>query len=108
MLPGHCDRDLVETDRVVEHQLVQRLFPESRLRRSMSHRLRVWPRAVEAREVTGPEEVLQADLGHATKSAFFLHLEREEHLTLHELGRLPRENDVGFEDAGRWASPVVL
>src|SRR6266849_9544187 len=60
-----CDRNLVQVDRVVEDQLMERLFPESRLCRSMSHRLGVWPRAVEPGEVAGPKEIREADFGHA-------------------------------------------
>jgi hypothetical protein len=52
-----CDRNLVQVHSVFEDQLVERLIPESRLHRSMSHRLGVRPGAVHTGEVTGPEEV---------------------------------------------------
>src|SRR5260370_37937923 len=83
-----CDRDLVEGHGVFKDQLVESLLPESRLRRGMSHRLAVWPGAVETREIAGPEGVTEADFGHPPKTALFLNLEREENLTLDELARL--------------------
>ncbi len=56
-LSRRCHRDLVEAHRVFEDQLVERRFPECRFSRSMSHRLGVRPRAVETREVAGPQKV---------------------------------------------------
>src|SRR5271167_184811 len=82
------DRDFVEAHRVFEDQLVERRFPESRLRRSVSHRLGMRPWAVETREVAGPQEVAQANFGHAPETALLFYLEREEDLALDELGRL--------------------
>src|SRR5882672_5781000 len=66
----------------------------------MSHRLGVWPGAVKTGEVTGPQEVPQTNLRHAPKTPLFLDLEREEDLTLHELGWLVRKQDVGLKDPG--------
>jgi len=61
------DRDLVEFGGVVEDQLVEGRFAERRLAGSVAHRLRIGPRAVEAGEVAGPQEVLVADLGTRRK-----------------------------------------
>src|ERR1700736_22299 len=88
------DRDLVEAHGVFKDQLVESLLPESRLRRGVSHRLGVWPGAVETREVARPEEVTQTDFGHAPETALFLDLEREENLALDELARLVGQRDV--------------
>ena len=74
----------------------------------MAHRFGVGPGAVKTGEVTGPEKVPYTNLRHAPKTALFLDLEREEHLTLHELGRLVRKRDVGRKDPGRGIAPIVL
>src|SRR5215468_3335005 len=103
-----CDRNLVQVHSVVEDQLVESLFPESRLHRRMAHRLRMGPGAVHTGEVTGPEEVPYTHLRYAPKTALFLDLEREEHLTLHELGWLVRKRNVGRKDTGRGIAPIVL
>src|SRR6266403_458230 len=102
------DRDLVEAHGVFKDQLVESLLPESRLRRGVSHRLGVWPGAVETREIAGPEEVAVTDFGHAPKTALFLDLEREENLALDELARLVGKRDVGLEDRGRWPAEIIL
>src|SRR6516165_10031979 len=102
------DWNLVEAYRVFENQSVERRFTESRLRGSVSHRLGVRPRAVETREVAGPQEVAQANLGHAPETALFLDLEGEEDLALDELGRLVGKRDVGLEDGSDGPAEIVL
>src|SRR5215831_18268990 len=101
-------RNLVETHGVSEDHLLERRFPERCLHRSMAHLPGVRPGTIEAGEVAGPEEILHTHLGHAPKAAFLLDLEREEDLTLHELGRLVGQHDVGAEDARGWTAPVIL
>src|SRR6266480_484644 len=102
-----CDRNPVQAHGVVEDQLVERFFPERRLRRSMSHLLRVRPRAVQTREVAGPQEVAHSDFGHTPEAALLLDLESEEELASDELARLVGKRDVGLEDAiGRIAEFV--
>src|SRR4029450_12073740 len=108
VLLRQCDRNLVQIHSVFEDQLVESLFPESRLHRRMAHRLRVGPGAVHTGEVTGPEEVPHTHLRHAPKTALFLALKREETLTLHELGGLVRKRDIGRKDTGRGIAPIVL
>src|SRR5215831_7535675 len=103
-----CDRSLVQIHSIFEDQLVESLFPESRLYWRMPHRLGVWPGAVKTGEVTGPEKVLHTNLRYAPKTALFLDFEREENLTLHELGRLVRQRDVGRKDPDRRIAPIVL
>jgi hypothetical protein len=51
------DGNLVETHRILEDQLVQRLLAERRFSRRMALCLGVRPGAVEPREVAGPQEV---------------------------------------------------
>src|SRR5215469_14741154 len=108
LLPRHFDRDLVEADRVVEDQLVECRLPERRLRRSMTHRPGIRPRAVETREIAGPQKIAQTDLGHAPKPAFFLDLEGEEDLAFDKLGRFLGECHIGLEDAGRRSAEIVF
>src|SRR5271163_1111669 len=103
-----CDRDLVEAHRVLEYQLIERRFPESRLCWSVSHRLGIWPRAVETGEVAGPQEVAQANFGHAPETTLLLDLEREEDLAPDELCRLVGKRDVGLEDGGGRPAEIVL
>src|SRR5271169_2795643 len=74
----------------------------------MSHRLGIRPRAVETREVAGPEEIAQANLGHAPKATLFFDLEGKEHLAPDELGRLVGQRNVGLEDAARRSAEIVL
>src|SRR5690348_6809305 len=102
------DRDLVEAYRVFEDQLVEGCLAECRLRRGVSHCLGMRPRAVETREVAGPQEIAQADLGHAPKTALLLDLEGEEHLTLDILGRHVGQRDVGLEDAALRAAEIIF
>src|SRR5262249_9652444 len=95
---------LVQADSVFEDELVEGLLPQGRVHRRMSHFLGAWPGAVEPGEVTGPEKVSQPDLRRTAKPALFLHLEREEDLTLHELGWLVRKKNVAPKDTRRWTA----
>src|SRR5262249_40166104 len=99
-LLGPCYRNLVQADSIFEDELVQGVLPQGRVHRRMSHLPGAWPRAVEPGKVTRPEKVSQPDLRQTTKPALFLHLEREEDLTLHELGWLVRKKNVGPKNTG--------
>src|SRR5215471_20807390 len=80
LLSRQRHRDVVEAHRIFEHQAVERGLAEGRLRRGMPRRFRMRPWAVETREVARPQEVAEADLGHAPEAALFLHFERKEDL----------------------------
>src|SRR3954453_1948275 len=101
-------RYLIELDRVLERELVERRFSERRLGGGMAQRLRVRPRAVETGKVAGPQEIVDSDLGHAPEAGFFLDLEREVDLFADEIARFLRERDVGRKHAAFLAAKFVL
>src|SRR5215469_9208237 len=74
----------------------------------MPRRFRMRPWAVETGEVARPQEVAEADLGHAPETALFLDFERKKDLAPYEFARLIGQRDVGREDAGGRPAELVL
>src|SRR5689334_20791886 len=91
------DRDLVEADGIVEDELVERRLAERRLGRGVALGFRVGPRAVEAGEIAGPQEIAKTDFRDAAEAALLLDLEGEKDLTTDKLARTSAELDIGAE-----------
>src|SRR5205814_9056286 len=64
------------------------------------------PRAVEAGEVAGPQEIAKPDFRDAAEAALLLDLEGEKDLPPDKFARALAELDIGFEDASRAAEFV--
>src|SRR5437588_6346375 len=100
------DRDLVEVHGILEDQLVERGLAERRLGRRRAFGVRVGPSAVEAGEVTGPQEIAKPDFRDAAEAALLFDLEGEKDLPPDEFARALAELDIGFEHTGRAAEFV--
>src|SRR5215471_14296934 len=74
----------------------------------MTLRLRMRRRAIEAREIARPQEIVEPDLGHAAEAAFLFDFESEEEVLLDDVAWFGRERDVGLEHACLGAPKMIF